>query len=434
MGASRYSVNSILSLSSFKLTPALFQEATTLLGEVLHFSAPADSLLSTFFRDRPKLGRQERAVIAECVYGVLRRFLALKWILPDGNPRLWILLWLGRFQGISQRELEPLILPRDRDKLAALKSRSLESAPLDVQAELPEWVVEKLRPVMPDEAILNLGRALQQPAPLDIRVNTFKSSRESLLAALEENGIAAQSTDYSPTGLRVSGYPDITRLPAFKSGEMEVQDEGSQLLAILVGARRGEMVADLCAGAGGKTLALGAQMSSSGRLYAFDINDKRLARLSPRLKRSGLSNVTPQLIASENDTRLKRLAGKLDRVLVDAPCSGLGTLRRNPDLKFRQSPQTVASLSQTQASLIRAGAKLLKPGGRLVYATCSLLPEENQAIIAAFLAEHPEFHLQPAREVLTAQRISLDTGDYLELNPALHGTDGFFAAVLEKIP
>lgn len=373
-------------------------------------------------------------MIAECVYGVLRRFLALKWILPDGNPRLWILLWLGRFQGISQRELEPLILPRDRDKLAALKSRSLESAPLDVQAELPEWVVEKLRPVMPDEAILNLGRALQQPAPLDIRVNTYKSSRESLLAALKENDIAVQPTDYSPTGLRVSGYPDITRLPAFKSGEMEVQDEGSQLLAILVGARRGEMVADLCAGAGGKTLALGAQMSSSGRLYAFDINDKRLARLSPRLKRSGLSNVTPQLIASENDTRLKRLASKLDRVLVDAPCSGLGTLRRNPDLKFRQSPQTVASLTQTQASLIRAGAKLLKPGGRLVYATCSLLPEENQAIIAAFLAEHPEFHLQPAREVLTAQRISLDTGDYLELNPALHGTDGFFAAVLEKIP
>jgi 16S rRNA (cytosine967-C5)-methyltransferase len=422
-----------LSLSSFKLTPALLQDATTLLGEVLHFSAPADSLLSTFFRDRPKLGRQERTVIAECVYGVLRRFLALKWILPDGNPRLWILLWLGRFQGISQRELEPLILPRDRDKLAALKSRSLESAPLDVQAELPEWVVNKLRPVMADETILNLGRALQQPAPLDIRVNTFKTSRESLLAALNESGIAAQATRYSPIGIRASGHPDLAKLPAFKSGEMEVQDEGSQLLAILVGARRGEMVADLCAGAGGKTLALGAQMSSSGRLYAFDINEKRLSRLAPRLKRSGLSNVTPQLIASENDTRLKRLAGKLDRVLVDAPCSGLGTLRRNPDLKFRQSPQTVSSLTQTQASLIRAGAKLLKPGGRLVYATCSLLPEENQSVITAFLAEHRDFRLLPASEALAAQRVPLDTGNYLELNPALHGTDGFFAAVLEKI-
>ncbi len=418
--------------SSLKLTPALLQDATTLLGEVLHFSAPADNLLSTFFRDRPKLGRQERTVIAECVYGVLRRFLALKWILPDGNPRLWILLWLGRFQGISQRELEPLILPRDRDTLAALKSRSLESAPLDVQAELPEWVVNKLRAVMPDDAILNLGRALQQPAPLDLRVNTFKSSRESVQSSLKELGIEARPTDHSPTGLRVSSHPDLAKLPSFKSGEIEVQDEGSQLLAILVGARRGEMVADLCAGAGGKTLAMGAQMSSSGRLYAFDINERRLAKLSPRLKRSGLSNVTPQLIASENDTRLKRLAGKLDRVLVDAPCSGLGTLRRNPDLKFRQSPQTVASLTQTQASLIRAGAKLLKPGGRLVYATCSLLPDENQAIVASFMVEHADFKLIPAKEALAAQRIPLDTGNYMELNPARHGTDGFFAAVLEK--
>jgi 16S rRNA (cytosine967-C5)-methyltransferase len=419
---------------SLKLTPALLQDASTILTEALQFSAPTDSLLSTFFREQPKLGRQERTIIAECVYGVLRRLLALRWILPAGNPRLWILLWLGRFRGISQRELDPLIPPRDRDILAALKSKSLESAPLDVQAELPDWVVEKLRADMPDEAILNLGRALQQPAPMDIRVNTVKSSRESLLAALEKNGIAAQPTDYSPTCLRVIGHPDLSKLAAFKSGEMEVQDEGSQLLAILVGARRGEMVADLCAGAGGKTLALGAQMSSSGRLYAFDINEKRLSRLSPRLKRSGLSNVTPQWIVSENDTRLKRLAGKLDRVLVDAPCSGLGTLRRNPDLKFRQSPQTVASLTKTQASLIRAGARLLKPGGWLVYATCSVLPEENRAIVTSFLAEHPEFHLHPAREALASQRISLDTGDYLELNPALHGTDGFFAAVLVKNP
>lgn len=421
-----------MSLSSFKLTPALLQDTTTLLGEVLHFSAPADSLLSAFFRDRPKLGRQDRALIAECIYGVLRRLLALKWLLPDGNPRLWILLWLGRFQGISQRELEPLILPRDRDRLATLKSKSLESAPLDVQAELPDWVVEKLRAVMPDDAILSLGRALQQPAPLDVRVNTFKSSRESLLGALNAQGIDARPTDYSPVGLRISGHPDLARLPAFKSGELEVQDEGSQLLALLIGARRGEMVADLCAGAGGKTLAMGAQMSSSGRLYAFDIHERRLARLSPRLKRSGLSNVTPQLITSEHDTRLKRLAGKLDRVLVDAPCSGLGTLRRNPDLKFRQSPQTVASLTKTQTSLIRAGAKLLKPGGRLVYATCSLLPEENRAIVTAFLNEQADFRLFPASEALAAQRIPLDTGDYLELNPARHGTDGFFAAVLEK--
>jgi 16S rRNA (cytosine967-C5)-methyltransferase len=270
------------------------------------------------------------------------------------------------------------------------------------------------------------------PAPLDLRANIQKANRDSVLAKLAEAGIEARPTPYSPWGIRIAKSFDLSRHALFKEGLIEVQDEGSQLLALLTGARRGEMVADLCAGAGGKTLALGAAMASSGRLYAFDINENRLAKLSPRLKRSGLSNVTSQVISNENDTRLKRLAGKLDRVLIDAPCSGLGTLRRNPDLKFRQSRETLASLNRTQASLIRAGAKLVKPGGRLVYATCSLLAEENQAIVESFLAEHAEFKLAPANELLEVGRIELDTGIFLQLNPADHGTDGFFAAVLEK--
>lgn len=433
MGLSRSHRHSTLSASSFKHTPALIQEASRLLAEVLEFSAPADSLLSAHFRNHPKLGRADRTAIAESIYGVLRHFRALKWLLPEGSPRLWLLLWLSRFQGISQRELEPLLRPRDRELLTSLKATALDAAPLDVRAELPDWVVDKLRPGMSDEAILKLGQALQQPALLDVRVNTLKSNRETLAEQLKQTGIDAMPTPFSPLGLRIKGHPDLARLPAFKSGELEVQDEGSQLLALLVGARRGEMIADLCAGAGGKTLAIGAQMASTGRLYAFDINEKRLARLAPRLKRSGLSNVTPQLIAGENDTRLKRLAGKLDRVLVDAPCSGLGTLRRNPDLKFRQSPQSVAALTLTQTNLIRAAAKLLKPGGHLVYATCSFLPEENQGIVSGFLAAHGEFRLIPTSEILATQRLPLDTGAYLELSPAAHGTDGFFAAVLEKI-
>jgi 16S rRNA (cytosine967-C5)-methyltransferase len=415
-----------------KLTPAQFQEASTLLVPVLQFAAPADALLSAHFRHNPKLGAHDRALIADCVYGVLRRLLALRWLMPDGTPRLWLLLWLARFQGISLRELEPLTREKDRGKLAEAKSRPLDAAPLEVQAELPDWVVEALRGTRDDAAILALGRALQQSAPLDLRANIQKTGREAVLARFREAGIEAKATPYSPWGIRIAVPFDLSRHALFKEGQIEVQDEGSQLLALLTGARRGEMVADLCAGAGGKTLALGAAMASSGRLYAFDINEKRLAKLSPRLKRSGLSNVTAQLISSENDTRLKRLAGKLDRVLIDAPCSGLGTLRRNPDLKFRQSPATVASLAQTQASLIRAGAKLVKPGGRLVYATCSLLPAENQAVVEGFLGEHQEFTRIPANEVLAAQRIELDTGEYLQLNPATHGTDGFFAAVLEK--
>ena len=192
------------------------------------------------------------------------------------------------------------------------------------------------------------------------------------------------------------------------------------------------MVCDFCAGAGGKTLALGAMMHNSGRLYAFDVAEKRLANLKPRLARSGLSNVHPQRIATENDVRVKRLAGKFDRVLVDAPCSGLGTLRRNPDLKWRQTPATVAELAAKQGAILNAAARLPKVGGRLVYATCSLLAEENEAVVAAFLAARPEFALVPAAAVLAEQRVALDSGDYFRLDPARHGTDGFFAAVLER--
>jgi len=192
------------------------------------------------------------------------------------------------------------------------------------------------------------------------------------------------------------------------------------------------MVCDFCAGAGGKTLALGAMMHNSGRLYAFDIAEKRLANLKPRLARSGLSNVQPQLLANERDTKVKRLAGKLDRVLVDAPCSGLGTLRRNPDLKWRQSPMSVTELNAKQTAILASAASLLKPGGTLVYATCSLLPEENEAIVEAFLAGHPSFQIKPAAEALARAGVSLDTGTYLHLDPLHHGTDGFFAAVLER--
>jgi 16S rRNA (cytosine967-C5)-methyltransferase len=315
--------------------------------------------------------------------------------------------------------------------VAHIRNAKPEDLPLAVAAELPDWVVEKLRPSMGDADILALGRALQAPAPLDVRVNAFKADRDSVLARLQAEGFAVAATPYSPWGIRFKDHPAINRHPLFADGTLEVQDDGSQLLALLLGARRGEMVCDFCAGAGGKTLAIGAMMASSGRLYAFDVAEKRLANLKPRLARSGLSNVMPQLIASENDTRVKRLAGKLDRVLVDAPCSGLGTLRRNPDLKFRQSPESVAELTRKQGAIVRAAAKLLKPGGRLLYATCSLLPEENEAIVEALLAEGG-LTLLPVNALLAQSRVDLDTGAMLKLSPALHGTDGFFAAALVK--
>jgi 16S rRNA (cytosine967-C5)-methyltransferase len=226
--------------------------------------------------------------------------------------------------------------------------------------------------------------------------------------------------------------PALQNLPLFKEGAIEVQDEGSQVLAQLLGARRGEMVVDFCAGAGGKTLAIGAIMRSTGRLYAFDVSEKRLTKLKPRLARSGLSNVHPVVIAHERDAKVKRLAGKIDRVLVDAPCSGMGTLRRNPDVKWRQQPEGVGELTEKQASILDAASRLVKFGGRLVYATCSLLDEENDGIAAQFLATHPDFELVPMHKVLAEQRIPLEMGDYLKMLPHKHGTDGFFAAVFER--
>jgi 16S rRNA (cytosine967-C5)-methyltransferase len=213
------------------------------------------------------------------------------------------------------------------------------------------------------------------------------------LAELHAAGLDAQATPYSPWGIRLKGKPSLAKVPAFVQGEVEVQDEGSQLLALLLDAKRGEMVVDFCAGAGGKTLAIGASMRNSGRLYAFDTSGHRLDALKPRLARSGLSNVHPVAIAHERDERIKRLAGKIDRVLVDAPCSGLGTLRRSPDLKWRQTPATVAAQAELQLAILHSAARLLKPGGRLVYATCSLLLEENEQIAEAFSAAHPEFAL-----------------------------------------
>jgi 16S rRNA (cytosine967-C5)-methyltransferase len=223
----------------------------------------------------------------------------------------------------------------------------------------------------------------------------------------------------------------VNRHELFLSGKVEVQDEGSQLLGYLVAPKRRDMVVDFCAGSGGKALMLGAMMHSQGRIYAFDTSEKRLNNLKPRLKRSGLSNLFPQLIAHEKDQKVKRLTGKIDRVLVDAPCSGLGTLRRNPDLKWRQSPQSIEELKHKQAAILSSAAHLLKPGGRLVYATCSFLPEENQQIVEDFLANNRRFSLLNSAELLAQQKIPVDTGVFLQLSPASHGTDGFFAAAME---
>ncbi len=307
-------------------------------------------------------------------------------------------------------------------------------APLEpaIDAELPDWLWARLGAAYGNDERAALARALFFPAPLDLRVNPLKTTRDAARAALAQGGIAAEPTPYSPLGLRVAGRPSLSRHPLLVDGSLEVQDEGSQLIGWLVAPRRNDMVVDFCAGAGGKTLHLGALMRSHGRLYAFDVVDKRLAHLKPRLARSGLSNVHPQLIAHERDPRVKRLAGKIDRVLVDAPCTGFGTLRRNPDLKWRQAESAIGELAAKQTAILAAAAALVKPGGRLVYATCSILPEENEAVVEAFLAAHPQFSAGDAATALAHAGIALDTGPTLKLLPHRHGCDGFFAALLER--
>lgn len=414
-------------LTSFQL------EATiTALRTVLPLEYPADAILRRFFKENPALGAHDRAFIAETVFGILRHRFFLETLAPRATPRALVLAYIVKFEGTNLRELASMISEAEKKWLAEIKATHINSCPLFVQAEFPEWLVEKLQQFLPDEQILDLGLSLQKSAPLDLRVNTFLAKREQVLETLKNDGFDAETTPYSPCGIRIKGKPAINRHDLFLSGKIEVQDEGSQILGYLLAPKRGEMVVDFCAGAGGKSLLLGALMNSKGRLYAFDVSEKRLENLKPRFKRSGLSNLHAQRIAHENDIKVKRLAGKIDRVLVDAPCSGLGTLRRNPDLKWRQSSQSIEELKTKQAAILSSAATLLKPGGRLVYATCSFLPEENQAIIAEFLTQHPEFSLLNCSELLAQQKIPLDTGEFLRLYPEQHQTDGFFAAALKR--
>ncbi len=416
-----------------QLTPFQLDSAIIALRTVLPLEYPADGILRHFFRENPLLGGQDRAFIAETVFGILRHRFFLESLTERITPRSLVLAYQVKFNGMNLRELTSLISESETKWLAEIKAIKLETLPLAIQAEFPEWLVEKLKQSMTDADILNLGFSLQKSAPLDLRVNTILAKRNQVLETLSQEGIEALETPYSPCGIRLTGKPAINRHELFLSGKIEVQDEGSQLLGYLLAPKRGEMVVDFCAGAGGKSLLLGALMNSKGRLYAFDISEKRLNNLKPRFKRSGLSNLHAQRIANENDIKVKRLAGKIDRVLVDAPCSGLGTLRRNPDLKWRQSSQSIDELKAKQAAILSAAASLLKPGGRLVYATCSFLPEENQQVVQEFLNTHPQFSLLNCTELLAQQKIPLDTGEFLQLSPLLHQTDGFFAAALTRV-
>ena len=422
-----------------RITNLIVDELARAYAVILKLDGPADRLMKAFFKSNPKLGSRDRTILAEAIFYGLRHLAGIAYrmhpVRPERAPRVAALITLILQYG-RESIIDP-VLGREKGPVTNMLAVDMKKAPAHVQAEMPEWLYERVSEQYGSEASAIFEASLQG-APLDLRVNTLKAKREEVLEELGEHHVSAQPMRFSPDGIRLLEKPGLIRWPMYQEGRIDVQDEGSQLIARLVAPRRGEMICDFCAGAGGKTLALGALMRSSGRLYAFDINEKRLMAIKPRLRRAGLTNVHPIAIRDEHDNHIKRLRGKFDRVLVDAPCTGTGTLRRNPDLKWRLSVDELKRINTVQKSVIEEASKLVKAGGRLVYATCSMLHEENQAVVDDFLSRHPEFTRLNATDVLAKQGVNLPenqkelAGDDFVMLPNRDDTDGFFAAVLVK--
>ncbi|MDG2252722.1 MAG: RsmB/NOP family class I SAM-dependent RNA methyltransferase [Methylophilaceae bacterium] len=409
-----------------------------ILKEVFIGKNPSDVHLSYFFKKNRNLGSHDRSNIAEIFYGVIRNKRYLEEIVQDENPKKMILVYLMVMLGKSVRELTPILNDFEVEWLQNKKSNKQIIKSWPVKLSLPDWLWEKLIKQFPEKDLIMLAQSLLVPAQLNLRINTLKDkSRDEVINELRksfpEHEKLILPTIYSPIGISLPRGTAINKHTLFLDGNIEVQDEGSQILSFLLSPGRGQMVADFCAGAGGKSLAISSIMKNTGRVYAFDISERRLANLKQRLKRSGGSNIMMQRIANENDLKIKRLKGKFDRVIVDAPCTGLGTLRRNPDLKWRQNKRSLSELIVKQGAILNSASTLCKKGGYLVYATCSLLDDENEMIVEKFLSEHKDFATISAKDALEKQGIKLDCDNYLKLFPNIHKTDGFFGALLERI-
>lgn len=419
---------------------------------------PADKLLADWARSNRYAGAKDKSAIAGMVYGTLRRRGQIDWWLSrcqggEPTPRARLLIWLQLGQGQQLTDMDgsftgerfdpsPLtgVEKRVAVELAAQKGFDLGCQPLAAAANIPDFLSEELGALYGDDAEAQLA-AHGDEAPVDLRVNLLKGTREEAGSRLASEGIETVATPYSPTGLRLRERRPLTGTTVFKDGLIEPQDEGSQLAALLVEAKPGMKIVDFCAGAGGKTLALGAAMQNTGRIVACDVSEARLNRAAQRLKRAGVFMVERRALSSERDKWVKRRAarfdGGFDRVLVDAPCSGSGTWRRNPDQKWKLTREGLDEVIAKQASVLESAARLVAPGGRLIYVTCSILPSENEAQIASFLAANPTFFEHPVadvwRETVPGTPYPGDAGrPHLRLTPKDHNTDGFFVAVLGR--
>jgi 16S rRNA (cytosine967-C5)-methyltransferase len=439
------------------MTPgARLLAAIELLDDIAAQRAAADDIVGSYFRRHRFAGAKDRGAISEHIYSVLRHRAAIDWWLERSgcaiNPKPARLRLFASVLIVEGWAYDVLLDACDGDRFR----------PLPINRE-ERMVVEKLvghtieHPEMPDAVRYNYPAWLEAPlkslfgrnlpsemaalngsAALDLRVNTLKATRQQVLAAFGAERIPVETTPYSPLGIRVRNRIPLATLELFKEGWVEVQDEASQIAALLANAQPGMRVVDFCAGAGGKTLALAASMANKGQLIACDTSEKRLERSGQRLRRAGISNVERRALTSERDKWVKRHTESFDLVFVDAPCTGIGTWRRNPDAKWRLTPKDLEELQVVQANILESACRLVKPGGRLVYATCSMLPAENDGRIEAFLGAHADFKLVPAAEAW-AQAFETEYpaggqgGETLKLSPARHGTDGFFAAVMTRV-
>jgi 16S rRNA (cytosine967-C5)-methyltransferase len=422
------------------------------LGAILGERHLADRVLERVLRRETRLYSNERRAIAERVYSALRRKATFDFVIEQAlggkaqaltsAERDTIRLALVRFADGEERtriEADAGLRFDQRavlDAWTALPTRLATMNPLQrlmVEGSLPDFLARPLLLELDLDESLALMRVLNQRGPLTARVNLLKTTRDQLIEALKSEGVTAKPTPLSPVGLRLEGHANAFGLAAFQRGEFELQDEGSQLLALLLGAKPKEHVVDACAGAGGKTLALAAAMHNQGEIWALDTDAPRLEELKPRARRAGATSIRSLKISADEKalTELAELVGKADRVLIDSPCSGVGALRRNPDARWRLQPEDIPRFQKTQATLLRRYAQLVRPGGLLVYATCSLLRAENEEVVEPFVAEAKNFSVVPVAELLELPE-SARSGPHLRLWPQRHGTDGFFAAAFRR--
>ena len=429
------------------MTPAARIAAAIEVLETIDANArPGDELVTAYFRSRRYIGSKDRRAISERAFAIERKRAHLDWWTQSNEPRARVIADLALNDGLAVDAIDELfdggrfgpapLSPDERimaERLAGLPIDAPDMPPA-VQFEMPEWILDILQTMWGEHAAREIT-ALNRPAPLDLRVNTLKGNRADAIARLAEDEIIAVATTMSPIGLRVNERANLTITRAYKDGLVEVQDEASQIAALLTGAKADRMTIDLCAGGGGKTLALAAMMKDGGPLIACDTDKRRLHAIEARLKRAGISNVTRKHLTGLDDPALAALEDRAVRVLIDAPCSGSGAWRRNPGARWRLTPERLDQLIAEQRRILTAAANLVAPGGRLIYVTCSIFDGENQAQADLFLDANPLFRAIPIAEVWkTTVRGTAPTDEtYLTLTPARNATDGFFVAVFEKV-